>query len=221
MAKSAMTPDALAYRATAAPFRVAIGLALAVSAGVMLWGVGTHCVSASEFAPDAARETPVMTIEDRVAALMAELAQIKAENAKLRESQSDTSEELSRIRASLANAEIGIATLRTTTDENEAHRRDTAVQIASNLAQLKEDTLHLHMVQDDEIGSLRARVANSEIGVESLRSARPQAKSASKSSASRLVGTRPARSPRDTSISARRSGWRSTEPHVVTLDIYR
>jgi chromosome segregation ATPase len=169
MAKSAMTPDALAYRATAAPFRVAIGLALAASAGVMLWGVGTHCVSASEFAPDAARETPVMTIEDRVAALMAELAQIKAENAKLRESQSDTSEELSRIRASLANAEIGVATLRTTIDENEAHRRDTAAQIASNLAQLKEDTLHLHMVQDDEIGSLRARVANSEIGVESLR----------------------------------------------------
>jgi chromosome segregation ATPase len=281
MAKSAMTPGALAYRATAAPFRVAIGLALAASAGVMLWGVGTHCVSASEFAPDAARETPMMTIEDRVAALMAELAEVKAENAKLRESQSDTSEELSRIRASLANAEIGLAALRTTTDENEAHRRETAAQIASNLArvntenaklresqsgtseelsgiraslanaeiglaalrttideneahrrdmaaqiasnlaQLKEDTLHLHMVQNDEIGSLRARVANIEIGVESLRSARPQAKSASKSGASRLVGTRPARSPRDTSISARRSGWRSTEPHVVTLDIYR
>jgi len=169
MGKSAMTPDALPYRGTAAPFRVAIGLALAVSAGVMLWGVGTHCVSASEFGPDAARETPMMTIEDRVAALMAELAEVKAENAKLRESQSETSVELSRIRASLANAEIGVATLRTTIDENEAHRRDTAAQIASNLAQLKEDTLHLHMVQDDEIGSLRARVANSEIGVESLR----------------------------------------------------
>ena len=111
----------------------------------------------------------MMTIEDRVAALMAELAEVKAENAKLRESQSDTSVELSRIRASLANAEIGVATLRTTIDENEAHRRDTAAQIASNLAQLKEDTLHLHMVQNDEIGSLRARVANSEIGVESLR----------------------------------------------------
>jgi chromosome segregation ATPase len=110
-----------------------------------------------------------MTIEDRVAALMAELAEVKAENAKLRESQSDTSVELSRIRASLANAEIGLATLRTTIDENEAHRRDTAAQIASNLAQLKKDTLRLHMVQDDEIGSLRSRVANSEIGVESLR----------------------------------------------------
>ena len=171
MGNSAMTPDALPYRGTAARFRVAIGLALAASAGVMLWGVGTHCVSASEFGRDAARETP-MTLEDRVAALTAELAQVKAENAKLRESQSDTSQELSHIRASLANAEIGLAALRTTTDENEAHRRDTAAQIASNLAQLKDETLHLRMARDDtatEIGSLRASVANSEIGVDSLR----------------------------------------------------
>ena len=172
MGKSAMTPDALPYRGTAAPFRVAVGLALAASAGVMLWGVGTHCVSASEFDRDAARETPMMTLEDRVAALTAELAQVKAQNAKLRESQSDTSEVLSHIRASLANAEIGLAALRTTTDENEAHRRVMAAQIASNLAQLKHETLHLRMAQDDtttEIGSLRASVANSEIGVDSLR----------------------------------------------------
>ena len=172
MRKSAMTPDALPHHGTAAPFRVAIGLALAASAGVMLWGVGTHCVSASEFDRDAARETPMMTLEDRVAALTAELAQVKAENAKLRESQSDTSGELSHIRASLANAEIGFAALRTTTDENEARGRDTAAQIASNLAQLKDETLHLRMAQDDtttEIGSLRANVANSEIGVDSLR----------------------------------------------------
>ncbi|MFL5524036.1 MAG: hypothetical protein ACJ8AF_07965 [Gemmatimonadaceae bacterium] len=167
MRKSAMTPDALPHRGTAATFRVAIGLALAASAGVMLWGVDTHCVSASEFD----RETP-MTLEDRVAALTAELAQVKAENAKLRESQSDTFGELSHIRASLANAEIGLAALRTTTDENEAHRRDTAAQVASNLAQLKHETLHLRMAQDDtatEIGPLRAGVANSEIGVDSLR----------------------------------------------------
>ena len=171
MRKSAMTPDALPHHGTAAPFRVAIGLALAASAGVMLWGVGTHCVFASEFDRNPARETP-MTLEDRVAALTAELAQVKAENAKLRESQSDTSGELSHIRASLANAEIGLAALRTTTDENEAHRRDTAAQVASNLAQLKDETLHLRMAQDDTataIGSLRAGVANGEIGVDSLR----------------------------------------------------
>jgi chromosome segregation ATPase len=109
-------------------------------------------------------------LEGRVAAQTAELVQIKSANAKLRQSQSDTAEELSHFRASLANAEIGLAALRTTTDENEAHRRDTAAQIASNVAQLKDETLHLRMALDDtEIGSLRASVANSEIGVASLR----------------------------------------------------
>jgi chromosome segregation ATPase len=164
MRKPAMTPDAFPHRGTAAPFRVAIGLALAAGAGTMLWGVGTHSLAF-------ASKTPA-TLEDRVAALTAELAQVKAGTAKLRESQGDTSEELSHIRASLANAEIGLAALRTTTDENEARRRDTAAQIESNLAQLKDETLRLRMAQDDtatEMGSLRAGVANSEIGVDSLR----------------------------------------------------
>ena len=164
MRSSAMTPDAFPHRGTAAPFRVAIGLALAAGAGAMLWGVGTHGLAF-------ASKTP-MTLEDRVAALTAELAQVKAETAKLRESQSDTSEELSHMRASLANAEIGLEALRTTTDENEARGRDTAAQVASNLAQLKDETLHLRLAQDDtatELGSLRAGVANSEIGVDALR----------------------------------------------------
>ena len=163
MRKPEMTPDAFPHRGAAAPFRVAIGLALAAGAGTMLWGVGAHSLSF-------ASETP-MTLEDRVAALTAELAQVKAGTAKLRESQGDTSEELSHIRASLANAEIGLEALRTTTDENEARGRDTAAQVESNLAQLKE-TLRLRMAQDDtatELGSLRAGVANSEIGVDSLR----------------------------------------------------
>jgi len=76
------------------------------------------------------------------------------------------------MRAGLANAEIGLESLRTATDENEARRRDTAAQIASNLAQLKDETFHLRLAQDDtatELGSLRAGVANSEIGVDSLR----------------------------------------------------
>src|SRR6185437_14889181 len=94
------------------------------------------CVSASEFGRDLPQETSIMTLEDRVAALTAELAKVKAENAKLRESQSDISEELSYIRASLANGEIGLAALRTTTEENDAHRRVTTAQIASNLAQI-------------------------------------------------------------------------------------
>src|SRR5882724_6788879 len=166
MRKTAMAPDTFPHRGTAAPFRVGIGLALAAGAGAMLWGVGAHSLSFMS-------ETP-MTVEDRVADLTAELAQVKAATAKLRESQGDTSEELSHMRASLANSEIGLAALRTTTDENEARGRDTAAQIESNLAQLKDETLRLRlrMAQDDtatELGSLRAGVANSEIGVDSLR----------------------------------------------------
>jgi chromosome segregation ATPase len=164
MHKPAMTPDAFRHRGTAAPFRVAIGLALAAGAGALLWGVGTHSLSFTS-------ETR-MTVEDRVADLTAQLAQVKAATAKLRESQGDTSEELSHIRASLANSEIGLAALRTTTGENEARGSDTVAQIESNLAQLKDKTLRLRMAQDDtatELGSLRAGVANSEIGVDSLR----------------------------------------------------
>ena len=163
MRNSAMTPDAFPHRGTAARFRVAIGLALVAGAGTMLWG-GTHSLS---FASETS-----MTLDDRVAVLTAELAQVKAGTAKLRESQGDTSEELSHIRASLANTEIGLAALRTTTDENEAGRRDTVAQIESNLAQLKDETLHLRMAQDDtatDMGSLRAGVANSQIGVDWLR----------------------------------------------------
>ena len=164
MRKPAMTPDAVPHRSTAAPFRVAIGLVLAASAGVALWGVGTHRLSFPGTIP--------LTLEDRVAVMMAELAQVKAETARLRESQGDTSEELSHIRGSLATAEIGLEALRTTTDDNEARRRDTAARIESHLAQLKDETLHLRMAQDDtaiEIGSLRAGVANSEIGIDALR----------------------------------------------------
>ncbi|MBV8699540.1 MAG: hypothetical protein JO052_17050, partial [Bradyrhizobium sp.] len=172
MRKPAMTPDASPHRGTAAPYRVALGLALAATAGVMLWGAGTQNVSfASELGRLIGYETPV-TLEDRVAALTGELAQVKAETRRLRQNQGDTSEELSHLRAGLANAEIGLDALRTTTDENETRRRDAAAQIEQNLAQLKDQTLHLRMAQDDtatELGSLRAGVANSEIGIGSLR----------------------------------------------------
>jgi septal ring factor EnvC (AmiA/AmiB activator) len=165
MLKQAMTALALPLRGTASRFCVAIGLVLAAGAGVAVWGVGCRSVSA-------ASETPMTLDEDRVAALTAELAQVKAATAKLRESQSDTAEELGHIRASIANNEIGLAALRATADENEAHQRDAAAEIASDLARLKDETLHLRMAQDDaasEMGSLRAGVANSEIGVDSLR----------------------------------------------------
>lgn len=172
MRKSAGTSNAFSHRGTTAPFRVAIGVALAASAGVILWGGGIRNVSfANEVGRNAALETPV-TLEDRVAALTSELAQVKAETARLRESQGDTSEELSHMRAGLANAEIGLDALRTATDENEARGRDAAARIASNLDQLKDETLRLRLAQDDtvtDLGSLRAGVANSEIGVDRLR----------------------------------------------------
>ena len=60
MRKPEMTPDAFPHRGTAAPFRVAIRLALAAGAGTMLWGVGTHSLAfASESDRNAASETPM------------------------------------------------------------------------------------------------------------------------------------------------------------------
>jgi chromosome segregation ATPase len=138
----------------------------------MLWGAGSHSVLfASELGGSAARAIPI-TLEHHDAALTAELAQVRAEIATLREGHNDTSAELSHIQASVAKAEIGISALRITTAENETRRLDTAAQIASNLAQLKDETLQLRRAQDDTatgFGSLRASVANSEIGVDSLR----------------------------------------------------
>jgi septal ring factor EnvC (AmiA/AmiB activator) len=164
-----MTPDALPHRGAAAPF--AVGLLLAASACVMLWGASSLSVSsASEYVRNAMGERP-MTLEDRVVALTAELAMVKAQTARLRANQSDTSTELSHLRAGLANAEIGLDALRTATDDNEARRRDAAAQIEQNLAQLKDETLHLRTAQDDtgaELGSLRLRVVSSEIGIGSL-----------------------------------------------------
>ena len=171
MRKPEMTPDAFPHRGPAAPFRVALALALAAGAGTMLWGAGPHSLSFASEIFATASETPIK-LEDRVAALTEELAQVKADTAKLRQGQGDTSMELSHIRATLANAEIGLDALRTTTGENDARQADSVAQIASNLAQLTDETLHLRLAQDDtatELSSLRAGVANSEIGVDALR----------------------------------------------------
>jgi len=172
MRKLAKMPNASPPRGTAAPFRVAIGLALAAGAGMTLWSVGPPSVSfASDLGRNAAPKTTI-TLEDRVAALTEELAQVKADTFKLRVGQGDAFEELSNIRASLANAEIGLDSLRTSVDENKTRQGDTAAQIAANLAQLKDQALRLRVAQDDtaaELGSLRAGKANSEIGIESLR----------------------------------------------------
>lgn len=127
MRKPAVT-GALPHRGTAALVSVVVALAAAASVGGMLSGAGSHSVVlASELGGNAARKTP-MTLE----ALTAELAQMRAETATLRETQNDTSAELSHIRASVAEFEIGLLALRVSTAENEARRLETAAQIASN-----------------------------------------------------------------------------------------
>jgi len=172
MRKPATTPDASPHRGTAATYRVAIGLALAASVGMTLWSVGPPSVSfASELGRSTAPKTSI-TLEDRVAALTAELEQVKVDTFKLRVGQGDAFEELSNMRASLANAEIGLNSLRTSVDENKVHQSDAAAQIASNLAQLKDQALHLRSTQDEtatEMSWLRAGMANNEIGVDKLR----------------------------------------------------
>jgi len=178
MRKPATTLDASPHRGTAALTTAAIGLVAAASVGVMLWGSGSHNVLfASELGGSAARATPMTlaptTVEDHVAALTAELAQVRREIATLREGHNDTSAELSHIGASIAKAEIDLSALRITTADNEVRRLETAAQLASNLAELKDETLHLRMAQDDTatgFGSLRVSAASSEIGLDSLRS---------------------------------------------------
>lgn len=164
MRKPTKTPDAQTHRG-AASFRIAMSLALAASAGVMWWSSGG--AKSFSFVSDGSP-----TLESRVAALTSELAQVKAETTRLHERQNDASGELVQLRASLTSAETGLATLRTTTDDNEALRRDTADKIESDIAVLKRLTVRVRAAQEDtaaELNGLRATAANNEIGIDSLR----------------------------------------------------
>src|SRR3954469_12104240 len=164
MRKPTNTPDAPSSSGTSS-LRIVLSLALAASAGVMLWSGGG--ANGLTFASNASP-----TLETRVAALTSELAQVKAETAKLRDRQNDASGELFQIRASLTSAETGLATLRTSADDNEARRRDTADKLESELAVLKRLTIRVRSAQEDtatDLSGLRASAANSEIGIEQLR----------------------------------------------------
>jgi len=165
MPKLPKTPDVPPSSGTAS-LRIVMSLALAASAGVIWWtSVGAKSFSLSEASP---------SLETRVAALTSELRQLKAETATLRDRQNDTSGDLVQLRASLTSAETGLATLRTTTEDNEARRRDTADKIESDIALLKRQTIRLREAHEDtttELSSLRASAATSEIGIEQLRTA--------------------------------------------------
>jgi len=166
MRRSTKTPDAPPSSGTAS-LRIVLSLALAASAGVMWWSSGG--ANSFSFASSGAP-----SLETRVAALTSELTQLKAETAKLRDHQADTSGELIQLRASLSSAETGLATLRTAADDNEARRRDAADKIESDIALLKRYTIRLREAQEDssaDLGGLRAAAATSEIGIEQLRTA--------------------------------------------------
>ncbi|CCD91261.1 conserved exported hypothetical protein [Bradyrhizobium sp. ORS 375] len=165
MHKSTKTPDVPPKSGTAS-LRVAMSLALAASAGVIWWSGGG--AKSFSFAMD---QSP--SLETRVAALTAELGQLKAETARLRDRQNDTSGELIQLRASLTSTETGLASLRTAADETEAHRRDVADKIESDIALLKRQAIRLRTAQEDtsaELGGLRAAAATNEIGIDQLRS---------------------------------------------------
>ncbi|MFN5689998.1 hypothetical protein [Bradyrhizobium sp.] len=95
----------------------------------------------------------------------------------MRERQNDTSGEIVQLRATLTSAETGLASLRTAADVTEAIRRDTADKIESDIALLKRQTIRLRTAQEDastELSGLRAAAANSEIGIEQLRTSTGQ-----------------------------------------------
>ena len=154
----------------AASLRIVMSLALATSSGAIWWSTGG--AKSLSFAMDGSP-----SLETRVAALSSELTQLKAETAQLRERQNDTSGEIVQLRATLTSAETGLASLRTAADVTEAIRRDTADKIESDIALLKRQTIRLRTAQEDastELSGLRAAAANSEIGIEQLRTSTGQ-----------------------------------------------
>ncbi|CCD86666.1 conserved exported protein of unknown function [Bradyrhizobium sp. ORS 285] len=158
------TPDVPPKSGTAS-LRIAMSLALAASAGVIWWSGG----GANSFT-FAGNGSP--SLETRVAALTSELTQLKAETARLRDRQNDTSGDLVQLRASLTSAETGLATLRTAADESESRRRDTADRIEQDIALLKRQAIRLRTAQEDtsaELSSLRVAAATSDMGIEQLR----------------------------------------------------
>jgi len=112
------------------------------------------------------------TLEDRLNELASEVAQLRGEAVSLRSAQSDTTTELSHIRAGLANAEIGLDSLRASVDGHEASRHDAEAGFDTELNRLKAQTASLQASQgsiEDQLPSMRANIDNNEIGLVSLR----------------------------------------------------
>jgi hypothetical protein len=93
-------------------------------------------------------------VEDRLARLESELAQVKQQTISLHATQSDTSEELGHMRAGLANAEIGLQSLRSSIDESDPHGRQAAAALGRRVEHLE----HL-IATGDSTGSISGTAA--------------------------------------------------------------
>lgn len=90
-------------------------------------------------------------VDERLSELESDIAQLKQEAVALHAGQSDTSEELGHIRASLANATIGLESLRSSIDDNDLGRRQAIADFGRRIERLE------HAVAaSDRTGSIAA-----------------------------------------------------------------
>jgi hypothetical protein len=97
-------------------------------------------VALREIARLKSRQTSVQTdpaVEDRLVQIDQSLARLKLESGKLLEAQGATSEELSHIRAALANADIGMEQLRVSIDETDLRQRKSAAEADVRIGRLE------------------------------------------------------------------------------------
>jgi hypothetical protein len=87
-------------------------------------------------------------VEDRLALLESEVARLKQQQFVLRSSQDDTAEELSHIRAALANATIGLESLRSSIEEHNQGRLTADAALDRRVDRLE------RMITSDSTGSI-------------------------------------------------------------------
>jgi septal ring factor EnvC (AmiA/AmiB activator) len=118
-----VTADSPCGRARRRPAALSCLFAIAV---VVATTAGAQCGSGSDAA-----------VDERLNQLEADIARLKQEAVALRAGQSDTSEELGHIRAGLANATIGLESLRSSIDGNDLGRRHAIADFARRIERLE------------------------------------------------------------------------------------
>jgi len=76
------------------------------------------------------------SVENRLAQLDSQLAQVRTQSDALRAAQSDTAEELGHIRAAIANADIGLDQLRSSIDERDTIARKAIADVSGRVDRL-------------------------------------------------------------------------------------